>query len=93
MIRSLTAMLFIVCIIQTSAWSQPDSVVLQGVLTDSTGVNLGGTYAMTVNLYETQDAEAPVFSFTLDAVVISKDLLRAVVNFGDNEPFKDYPSL
>ena len=73
--------------------AQPNSINLQGLLEDSNGVKVEGTYSVVVKLYKTQTTPDVEWEMTLDSVVVSGGLFSVLVDFGSVEPFKDNAEL
>jgi len=75
------------------ALAQPNVLPLQGVVTDVDGNPVSGAFAVTFNLYESENALLPVFGVTVDDVKVDKGIFSAELELGISDPFKDYPEV
>jgi len=79
--------------IPATSMGQPNDMTLQGVLRTAGGAIVNGIYPMTFNFYDNKLAKDPVFSAIIDEVTVENGVYTALIEFGNEEPAKEYDEL
>ena len=91
-IRRLFMIMYILTV-TTLLSAQPNSITLQGVLTDNAGTALNGTYALMMSLYDSQTKTTTVWQATLNEVTVSGGIFSVVIDFEETKVFENNAAL